>query len=123
MTIYSLEEYKEMAEQALKDTGAFLRVSRDEGLFVTDAKRRGADVNALKKRLPGFSFSEKEGLVYLTPNYGFSSEANSACTMILKSDADKRERLIRTHLAAAMRSKNKEEIALFERFFERMINT
>ena len=120
MNIFSLDDYKMCAGNALKDTGAFLRVSRGEGLFVTDAKRHGADMEMLKEKLPSFAFSEKDGLVYLTPDYGFSSETNLIYTEILKSSGERQEKLIRQNLSKAMRTKNKEQIALFGCLYERM---
>lgn len=123
MNIYSLDDYRKEAEEALKGTGAFLRISRGEGLFVTDAKRRNADMNALGERLSSFAVSEKDGLVYLTPDYGFSEETNAIYTDILKSDGEKKEKLIRQNLASAMRLKNQEQIELFAFLYERMINT
>ncbi len=123
MIIFSLDDYKNIAQEALKDTGAFLRISRGEGLFVTDAERRNADMNALKEKLSDFLFSEKDGLVYLTPKYGFSEETNALYTEFLKADEHKKEKLIRQNLASAMRLKNQEQIKLFTFLYERMINT
>ena len=122
MNIFSLDHYRKIAQCALDETGAFLRISRGDGLFVTDAKRRNADMEAIYKKLSGFSFFEKEGLTYLTPDYGFSNETNSIYTTILKADEEQTQKLIRTHLAVAMRMKNQEQIDLFKFLYERMMN-
>lgn len=122
MNIFSLEELKKTAEDALKGTGAFLRVSRNEGLFVTDASRHGVPIEQIIERLPGFVIREEGGLCYLTPGYGFTDEINDACTQILKSEKEKREKLIRTNLASAMRKKDPQLIKLFQTYYERMIS-
>ncbi len=123
MNIFSLDDYKAQAEDAIKGMGAFLRISRGKGLFVTDAKRRNADMEMLKEKLPSFTFSEKDGLIYLTPDYGYSIDTNGIYTEILKSDGEKREKLIRQNLSKAMRLKNQEQIELFKLLYERMMNT
>ncbi len=121
MNIYSLDYYREIVRSALAGTGAFIRVSRSEGLFVTDAKRRSADMAALYEKLPGFSFCEKDGLTYLTPDYGFSDDTNILYTEILKAGNEESEKLIRMNLSKAMRLKNDEQIKFFKILYERMI--
>lgn len=123
MNIFSLDDYKKVAGEALHGTGSFLRISRDEGLFVTDAKRRNADMNCLKEKLATFKITEKNGLVYLTPDYGFSDETNELLTLIIKSSGEKREKLIRQNLAQAMRLKKQEQISILKALYERMINS
>ena len=122
MNIFLLDELRKKAEEALNGTDAFLRVSRSDGLFVTDAKRRNADMDELKEKLSDFSIIEKEGLLYLTPDYGLSDETSAIYTEILKSSGEKKEKLIRQSLSAAMRSKNAEQTELFGILYERMMN-
>ena len=122
MNIFSLEHYRVIAQSALQGTGAFLRLSRSDGLFITDAKRRNADMEDIQDKLSGFTFFEKDGLTYLTPDYGFSDETNALYTEILKADSVKREKLIRMNLALAMRIQNDERIRLFKLLYERMMN-
>ena len=122
MNIFSLDDYRKIVSDALAGTGAFLRISRAEGLFVTDAKRRNADMDDLKRKLQNFSFIEKNGLLYLTPKYGFSDETNRLYTGILKSDSEKTEKLIRCGLALALRTKNQEQIELFRLLYERTVH-
>lgn len=121
MNIFSIDEFKVQAKKALEGTGAFIRVSKGEGLLVTDAVRRGCTLEELRNKLPGFQFFEKDSLVYLTPEYGFSAETNDLLTEILKADKLKREKLIRNGLAVAMRLKNREQIEVLKILFERMI--
>ena len=122
MNIFLLDELRKKAEEALNGTDAFLRVSRSDGLFVTDAKRRNADMDVLKEKLSDFSINEKDGLLYLTPDYGLSDETSAIYTEILKSSGEKKEKLIRQSLSAAMRSKNSEQTELFGILYERMMN-
>ena len=122
MNIFSLDYYRKIAQAALEGTGAFLRISRADGLFVTDAKRRNADMSAIREKLPGFIFYEKDDLIYLTPHYGFSDQTNALYTEILKADKEKSEKLIRMNLSKAMRLKNDEQIRIFKLLYERMIN-
>ena len=122
MNIFSLDYYRKIAQAALEGTGAFLRISRADGLFVTDAKRRNADMAALREKLSDFIFLEKDDLIYLTPHYGFSDETNSLYTEILKADKEKSEKLIRMNLSKAMRLKNDEQIRIFKLLYERMMN-
>ena len=121
MNIFSLDEYRKMAEEALKETGAFVRLSRGEGLFVTDALRRGCDLEFLSDHLSSFQLFVKDGLVFLTPDYGFDTETNGILTDILKADQEKREKIIRTHLSKSMRLKDQRKIALFQLLYERMV--
>ena len=58
MNLYSIDYYKEIAEKAISGTGAFLRVSRKDGLFVTDVKRRNADMQEIERKLTGFEMIE-----------------------------------------------------------------
>ncbi|MBQ6714929.1 MAG: hypothetical protein IJN21_00230 [Clostridia bacterium] len=76
----------------------------------------------IQDKLSGFTFFEKDGLTYLTPDYGFSDETNALYTEILKADSVKREKLIRMNLALAMRIQNDERIRLFKLLYERMMN-
>lgn len=120
MNLYSIDYYKEIAEKAVSGTGAFLRVSRKDGLFVTDAKRRNAEMQGIERKLTGFEMLETDGLVYLTPKYGLREDLNHAYTEILKSGKDKQERKIREGLALALRLKDQEQIEFFRFLYERM---
>ena len=121
MNLYSIDYYRKIVEAALSDTGAFVRVSRAEGLFVTDAERRGVSIDALKEKLTGFSLSEKDGMIYIMPLTDVSDEADRIYSEILKAETKKKEKLIRIHLAEAMRLKDSKHIEMYQFLYERMI--
>ena len=61
--------------------GAFLRWARGEGLFVTDAPRRGADPAAFARRAEeaGWLCAESGGLWTLTPSLARLQSLEAAC--------------------------------------------
>lgn len=61
--------------------GAFLRWARGDGLFVTDAPRRGADLAALARRAgeAGWLCAERGGLWMLTPSPARLRRLETAC--------------------------------------------
>lgn len=117
------DKYKKEADEILKDTGAFLRISRGEGLFVTDAPRRDGAETALEILKNTYDAFIADGLMYLTPKYGFlSPETEKTYTRILKANMPEKEKIIRTSLAAAMRKKNAEDTAIYKILLERIQN-
>lgn len=116
MKKFTVKAYKEGIEALLTDTGAFLRISRTDGLFVSDLPRKKADIDGFIKSLNNaFEVKTDHGLLYLTPVFPeFSHQFQSILVSILKENGDKREKLIRNALAVAMRKKNLNEIDFLE---------
>ena len=113
------EPYREEALSILKDTGAFLRISRGEGLFVTDAPRREKARDAVIQLNEKYRTHTENGLMYLTPLYFTDDEEmEKAYTGILKADAQLKEKLIRTGLSVAMRKKDMKKIRVYEDLLE-----
>lgn len=113
------EPYREKALSILKDTGAFLRISRGEGLFVTDAPRREKARDAVIQLNEKYKTHTENGLMYLTPLYFTDDEEmEKAYTGILKADEQLKEKLIRTGLSVAMRKKDMKKIRVYEDLLE-----
>lgn len=116
-----LDDYKKAALDVLSGTGAFLRVSRSEGLLVTDAPRRPGAAEAVIKLEEMYLCVKRESLLYLTPKYGLNNpETESAFTVILKADRARRDKLIRMGLSRAMREKDEYQTAFYKILLERM---
>lgn len=116
-----IDDYKKAALNALSGTGAFLRVSRSEGLLVTDAPRRPDAMDAVNKLKEMYLYVQRESLLYLTPKYGLKNpETESAFTMILKADRAQKDKLIRTGLSRAMREKDEYQTEFYKILLERM---
>ena len=115
MRILTTEEYRERILPHLSDCGAFLRISRKEGLFVTDAPARMKCAKALKEALSEEFHSVIIGkCMYITPDFHTDTAASNEILEILKSEPQKRNVLIRQSLAKAMRNKDEINKAIFE---------
>ena len=115
------DAYKAEASEILKSTNAFVRVSRGEGLFVTDAPRREKNEEAVNLLLRKYKARIDGGLLYFTPVYGFGDEEmERKYTEILKSDGAQKEKLIRTGLSVAMRKKDQLQIEIYKALYEGM---
>lgn len=114
MKKFCVVELREKALEAIRDTGAFLRLSRSDDLFVTDAPRKTTDIENLQKRLENeFRVRLDGGLMYLTPHFPDQTEKFSKTLVsLLKETGEKREKLLRNSLAEAMRLKNTKEIEI-----------
>lgn len=120
MKKFSADEYREIAQDAIAGTGAFLRLSRTDELFVTD----------LPRRLPGFSkvcevlgdtfeIRTENDLMFLSPALsGFETEFRKLLVCILKAEGEKREKLVRNALAVALRLKRPEEAEILNKILE-----
>lgn len=104
----TLEEMRGELETALS---GFVRVSRGEGLFVSDAPRRGKAY-----ALPlGYTAKEENGLLFISPELKECPEALREFMLgYLKADAAQREKLVRQRLAVALRQKNAEDARFIE---------
>ncbi len=113
-----LEELIQTAKRALGD--AFVKIDRGSALLVSDAPARGLFTENAKAALEAeFILAEDRGLAYLTPRlYGVPERLRRVYVDILKSEGDRRERLIRQSLAECLRQKNADEAAFMQRLFD-----
>ncbi len=100
--------------KALLPRDSFLHVDRGSALFVSDAPRRCAGFEAA--RLTDYQVHEENGLLYITPIYDQAPQgAGVALNALLKSDDERRDRIIRQNLALSMRLKRQTEIRFWEK--------
>lgn len=102
----TLDEMKRELEKVFLPVGAFVRVDKGNGLFVTDAPRRAGEIPALPE---GFSAITENGIMHITPDFEDVPEGLKVFALeFLKGDAGVKERLLRQNLAVMMRLKDAE---------------
>lgn len=116
MKIFTADEYRNMIFPVIRECGAFLRVSRKKGLFVSDAPARSGSIGEIEKALiDEFSIVKKGNLMYLTPRFsGIDEETANAIVEILKAEPFIKQKLIRQALSKSMREKNDVKREIFE---------
>ena len=105
----SLEAHRAIVKAALPEQ-AFLRIDRKNALFVSDAPRF-AEKETLA--LDGYDLEYSGNLLRITPTFeGVPQGLKDVCLGILKSGSkEQKNRLIRTNLAKAMRTHDREKTA------------
>ncbi len=109
-----LENLIQTARSALGN--AFVKIDRGSALLVSDAPARGLYTETAKAALSAdYLQEESRGLVYLTPRLkNVPERLRRVYIDILKSENEKRERLIRQALAECLRLKNADEAAFMQ---------
>lgn len=107
----SLDEHRNFIRSCLPPK-AFLRLDRGDSLFVTDAPRFLPEKNL---QIPGYSTLLAGGILHITPVFeDIPTSLRDVMVRILKAEDEDRDRLIRTHLALALRQRDAQSAKILD---------
>ena len=113
--VLNLEEHRAFIRSYLP-SNAFLRIDRSDSLFVTDAPRfaHGSEI-----QIPGYKTRLCRGVLHIIPEFDdVPSPIKGVMVSILKAGQTEKNRLIRTHLALALRKHDTESAKILEEMLE-----
>ena len=116
MKKFTADAYREKIARYTDSSGAFLRISRGAGLFVSNAPVKMDSVGHLIASLSDeFDILEIGSLLYFTPKFSFRNPClKDVLIEIMKAEPAKKDKLVRQSLAKAMREKDHEAKEIFE---------
>ena len=111
----NLDAHRQFLRKELPEK-AFLHLSRDGGLFVSDAPRLNSKG---EYRLTGYVCKQKGDLLYITPVFpDVPPKLAKMLIAYLKSDARAKSYLVRTNLAQAMREHDERSVRFLKSLLE-----